>query len=89
MEWKRGIGLTEPLVKDGAGLRPNGWEEALDRVAAAFLKVVQNKGPQAFGMFSCSKTVNELNCAAWKFLRSVVGRNGIDSCNRTESTKCI
>jgi formate dehydrogenase major subunit len=83
MEWKRGERLTEPLVNDGAGLRPAGWDEALERVAAAFLKVVRDKGPQAFGMFSCSKTTNELNFAAQKFVRSVIGSNNIDSCNRT------
>ena len=83
MEWKRGDRLTEPLVRDGVGLRPAGWDEALDRTAEAFLKVVRNKGPQAFGMFSCSKTTNELNFAAQKFVRSVIGCNNIDSCNRT------
>ena len=39
--------------------------------------------PQAFGMFSCSKTTNELNFAAQKFVKGVIGSNNIDSCNRT------
>jgi len=34
-------------------------------------------------MFSCSKTTNELNYVAQKFVRSVMGTNNIDSCNRT------
>ena len=34
-------------------------------------------------MFSCSKTTNELNFAAQKFVRTVLGSNNIDSCNRT------
>ena len=83
MEWKRGDRLIEPLVRDGSGLRPAGWDEALDRAAQGFLRVAGNKGPQAFGMFSCSKTTNELNFAAQKFVRTVIGCNNIDSCNRT------
>jgi formate dehydrogenase major subunit len=34
-------------------------------------------------MFACSKTTNELNYAAQKLMRAVVGTNNIDSCNRT------
>ena len=30
------VRLTEPLVRDGGGLRPATWEEALDRVATGF-----------------------------------------------------
>jgi len=83
MEWKRGERLTEPLVRDGNGLRPAGWDEALDRAAQGFLRVARHKGPQAFGMFSCSKTTNELNFAAQTVVRTVIGCNNIDSCNRT------
>jgi formate dehydrogenase major subunit len=34
-------------------------------------------------MFSCSKATNEMNYAAQKFTRVVMGSNNIDSCNRT------
>jgi predicted molibdopterin-dependent oxidoreductase YjgC len=37
----------------------------------------------AVGMFACSKTTNELNYAAQKLMRGVIGTNNIDSCNRT------
>ena len=46
-------------------------------------KVVERGSPSAFGMFSCSKTTNELNYAVQKFVRTVIGSNNIDSCNRT------
>ena len=74
--------LTEPLVREGGKLRPASWEEALAR-AAAGLEAARRKGPQAFGMFSCSKTTNELNFMAQKFTRVVMHSNNIDSCNRT------
>jgi len=37
----------------------------------------------SFGMFSCSKSTNEMNFLAQKFARQVIGTNNIDSCNRT------
>ena len=61
--------LVEPLIRDGGKLRPAGWDEALDRAAGGLREVVENYGPQAFGMFSCSKTTNELNFVAQKFAR--------------------
>jgi formate dehydrogenase major subunit len=77
--------LTTPLVRDhkAAALRPATWDEALDRVAAGIADVRRQHGPQAFGVFSCSKTTNEMNYIAGKFTRAVVGSNNIDSCNRT------
>jgi formate dehydrogenase (hydrogenase) len=75
--------LTQPLVRDHGSHRPASWDEAMDRVAAAFRKSIEKQDPRNFGMFSCSKTTNELNYAAQKFVRSVMGTNNIDSCNRT------
>ena len=75
--------LTEPLVRDGGALRAAGWDEALDRAAAGLRATVDRHGPGAFGMFSCSKTTNEMNFVAQKFARVVMGSNNIDSCNRT------
>jgi len=74
--------LTEPMVRDGGKLRPATWEEALTRAAAGF-EAARRKSPQAFGMFSCSKTTNEMNFMAQKFTRVVMHSNNIDSCNRT------
>ena len=75
--------LTQPLVREHGSHRQATWDEALDRVGAAFRKSVAKNDPRDFGMFSCSKTTNELNYAAQKFVRSVMGSNNIDSCNRT------
>ncbi len=74
--------LTEPLVRDGGRLRPATWDEALDRAAAGF-DAARAKGPEAFGMFSCSKQTNEMNYIAQKFARAVMHSNNVDSCNRT------
>lgn len=75
--------LTSPMVRDGGQLRPATWDEALDRAAAGIRAGTAAHGPRSFGVFSCSKTTNELNFIAQKFTRAVVGSNNIDSCNRT------
>ncbi len=75
--------LTTPMVRDDGVLRETTWEEALQRAAAGFRSAVDAHGPSAFGMFSCSKTTNEVNYAAQRFARRVIGSNNIDSCNRT------
>jgi formate dehydrogenase major subunit len=75
--------LTQPLVRENGGHRPATWDEAMDRVTAAFRRSIDRHDPRDFGMFSCSKTTNELNYTAQKFVRAVMGTNNIDSCNRT------
>jgi predicted molibdopterin-dependent oxidoreductase YjgC len=75
--------LTQPLIRENGGHRAATWDEALDRVAQGFRGGIEKYSPRTFGMFSCSKTTNELNYVAQKFVRSVIGSNNIDSCNRT------
>jgi anaerobic selenocysteine-containing dehydrogenase len=79
------VRLTQPLVRDskGAELRPASWDEALAKVVAGFNAAKAQHGPTTFGVFSCSKATNEVNFAAQKFSRAVLGSNNIDSCNRT------
>ena len=82
------VRLTQPLVREtkGGELRPATWDEALDRTVAAFCAIGAQRasaGPAPFGIFSCSKATNEVNYAAQKFSRVVLGSNNIDSCNRT------
>lgn len=74
--------LTTPYVRENGALRPASWEEALEKAAAGFA-AARTKGPQSFGLFSCSKATNEMNYAAQKFARQVMRTNNIDSCNRT------
>jgi formate dehydrogenase major subunit len=80
---QRQLRLSTPLVRENGALRPASWDEALDRAASGFRSAVAKKGPQTFGLFSCSKTTNEMNYLAQKFARLAVGSNNIDSCNRT------
>lgn len=83
MTKRRAVRLTEPLMRENGTLRPAGWDEALDRVASGVQSAIRERGPHAFGLFSCSKATNEVNYLAQKFTRTVIGSNNIDSCNRT------
>ena len=83
---KQYVRLTQPLVRDGGrsgALRPATWDEALDRTVAGFHAARAAHGPRTTGIFSCSRSTNEMNYAAQKFSRVVLGSNDIDSCNRT------
>ena len=75
--------LTQPLVRVDGVLRPATWDEALDRAAQGLAGIRDAHGGEAFGVFSCSKSTNEMNYAAQKFARVVMRSNNIDSCNRT------
>ena len=75
--------LTHPLVRDQGQLRRATWDEASARIATGLRDTRASHGDQAFGIFSCSKSTNEMNFIAQKFARVVMGSNNIDSCNRT------
>ena len=84
---KEYVRLTTPLVRDGdrrtGTLRPATWDEALECTAAGLRATGAAHGSRAYGIFSCSKSTNEVNFAAQKLSRVVLGSNNIDSCNRT------
>jgi formate dehydrogenase major subunit len=75
--------LTQPLVRENGELRPATWDEALERAAAGFAAARDTRGGSSIGVFSCSKSTNEMNFVAQKLARAAFGTNNIDSCNRT------
>jgi formate dehydrogenase major subunit len=75
--------LTQPLVRVAGVLRPTTWDDALDRAAEGFRRNLRDTGRTATGIFSCSKSTNEVNYLASKMARQVFGNNNVDSCNRT------
>lgn len=75
--------LTTPFIRDGETFRVASWDEALAATAVGFERARQGDTTTSFGIFSCSKTSNEMNYLAQKFARQVMRTNNIDSCNRT------
>jgi predicted molibdopterin-dependent oxidoreductase YjgC len=74
--------LTRPLIRKDGELVPASWDEALDLVAGRMMQIKDEYGPGAFGLFSSSRSTNELNYLAGRFIRQVLGNSNIDSCNR-------
>jgi predicted molibdopterin-dependent oxidoreductase YjgC len=75
--------LTTPLIRVDGALVPASWDDALDCAAEGFRRNIDRHGPDALGIFSCSKSTNEVNFLAQKLARVAFGTNNIDSCNRT------
>lgn len=71
--------LGQAYVREAGVLRPASLEDAISHAAKG---LAPYRG-ESFGMFSCSKATNEANYIAQKFVRTVMGSNNIDSCNRT------
>ena len=69
-----------PMLQKGAYFREVAWPEALDKVAAE-LKAVK---PDEFLMLVSPDLTNESLFAAQKFVREVLGSNGIDTTGRLE-----
>ena len=74
--------LTQPWIRKDGELVPASWDEALDLVASKMTEIKDEHGGDAFGVFSSSRSSNELNYLSGKFIRQVLGVSNIDSCNR-------
>jgi formate dehydrogenase (hydrogenase) len=75
--------LTQPLIRRNGQLEPATWDEALDAAAAGFRRALDEHGSDAAGIFSCSRTTNEMNYLAGKLARQLFHNHNVDSCNRT------
>lgn len=75
--------ITTPMVRENGVLVPTSWDHALDVAAEGFRRNLAARGPNSVGIFSCSKSTNEVNFAAQKLARTVFLTHNIDSCNRT------
>ena len=71
--------LLNPLVRNASGdLVPATWDEALDRVAAAFKSIRTDHGADAVGIFGGGSLTNEKAYLLGKFARVALGTANID-----------
>ncbi len=75
---RTGVRLTSPLVRVDGILRPAGWDEALDRVAAGITAVQEKYGRDAAGIFGGGGLTNEKAYQLGKFARVVLRSSNID-----------
>ncbi|CRK83725.1 molybdopterin oxidoreductase [Neobacillus massiliamazoniensis] len=75
--------LTTPLIRKAGELVETTWEEAYQFISQKLSAIKSLWGPNAISMFACARTTNESNYITQKFMRTVIGSNNIDGCNRT------
>lgn len=80
MQYER---LTHPLIRRNGEFVQASWDEALDLAVQGFQRALASHGSDAIGVFSCSRTTNEMNYLAGKLARTLFGNHHVDSCNRT------
>jgi len=75
--------LKTPLIRKAGKLVESTWDEAYQLITEKLSKIKKLWGPDAVSMFACARTTNESNYVTQKFMRTVIGSNNIDGCNRT------
>jgi formate dehydrogenase major subunit len=75
--------LINPLIRKAGQLVEATWDEAYEYIADKLSSNRDTWGPNAISMFACARTTNESNYVTQKFMRTVIGSNNIDGCNRT------
>lgn len=75
--------LKTPLIRKAGELVEATWDEAMQFIATKLGSIRDQFGPEAISMFACARTTNESNYVTQKFMRTVIGSNNIDGCNRT------
>ena len=76
--------LKTPMIRrqSSGSLEPASWAEALDYIAAAFRRILEDQGPDTLAGLSSARCTNEENYAFQKFFRAGIGTNNIDHCAR-------
>lgn len=75
--------LTQPLVRGEDGdLHPCSWDDALDRAAAGFKRVVAKHGRHSVYGVASGRTPTEADYMMQRFIRGGFGSNNIDNCSR-------
>jgi predicted molibdopterin-dependent oxidoreductase YjgC len=75
--------LKTPLVRDDNGaLVPTSWDEALDRAAAGFEKIFEERGRHGVYAVASGRAPHESAYTVQKWIRTKFGTNYVDNCSR-------
>jgi formate dehydrogenase major subunit len=75
--------LHSPMIRKGGKLVNVSWEEAYNFIADKLSSIKSTWGSNSISMFACARSTNESNYITQKFMRTAIGSNNIDGCNRT------
>jgi predicted molibdopterin-dependent oxidoreductase YjgC len=76
------LGLAAEGAQPAGDFVPVSWDVALDIVAGKLWATKEAYGPDAIGVLSSAKCVNEENYLMQKLVRAVIGTNNVDHCAR-------
>src|SRR5450755_336914 len=74
--------LTTPLIRDGAGFRSAGWDEAIGLIASELSRIKAEHGADAIAGLASSRATNEDCYAMSRLMRAAIGTNNLDNCSR-------
>jgi len=75
--------LKTPLLRKAGELVEATWDEAYDFIVEKLSHIKTSFGPEAITAFAPARATNEVNYVTQKFMRTIIGSNNIDGCNRT------
>ncbi len=76
--------LKTPLIRDESGtLRNATWDEALDRAASGFQRVIDKHGRHSIYAIASGRAPNEASYVLQKLMRAGFGTHHVDNCSRT------
>jgi assimilatory nitrate reductase catalytic subunit len=84
----KGAALTDTLATDGRLLYPQigsrnaNWDEALDRIAAEFTRVIDQYGPDSVALYVSGQFLTEDYYVANKLMKGFIGTANIDTNSR-------
>ncbi len=74
--------LTRPLVKMNGNMEATSWDEALTKVAAEFLRIKNEYGPDSIAVLGSARCTNEESYLLQRFARCVIETNNVDDGKR-------
>ena len=74
--------LTVPLLRQGGGLVPVSWSEAIAFAARRLREIRAAHGSDALAVLTSSRSTNEAAYLFQKVFRSLLGTNNVDCCAR-------
>jgi assimilatory nitrate reductase catalytic subunit len=74
--------LLAPMLRSEDGLHEVSWDEALDKVADGFARIVAEHGPDAVALYVSGQLLTEDYYVANKFMKGYVGSANIDTNSR-------
>ena len=74
--------LLHPMLRQNGALRRAGWDDALDRVADGFSRIVKKHGPDSVAFYLSGQLLTEDYYVANKLMKGFIGSGNVDTNSR-------